>query len=769
MSFPKLYPANEAAKSNAFQTLGVGALGDAISCTVTEERNGEFELEMEYPVDGVHFKDLDVDMLIVAKTSDKTNEQIFRIYKIEKPINGIVTVSAEHISYMLNRVPCLPFTATTAQLGFEQIKMNLQWKANDKNFPTFPFSFWTDNTNEGTANIESPTMVRSCLGGTDGSLLDAFKGEFEFDNFTVKLWKDRGNDSNVYLRYGKNITDLTATDDISSVYTGILPYWKGNLTEVTGEDLDGNKTTESVETLVYLDDSTDGKMKWSEHRDSFAYPIVSIVDMSSDIEVEDDTSDSENPVYATADDVREQLVTLAASYVTDNKGWEPSNSIEVSFAQLWQTEEYKDVANLQRVGLCDTVHVIYPKLNIIEDMKVTKTVYNTLLERYDSMELGEATSSMISDVASSQNTVQQEIDDLANSTKTGLKQAEEHAAALINGKLSYLSGEKGGYVVLDRDSNGSVRQILIMNSKDKNKATNVWVWNQYGLAHMDSYGATTTNLALTMEGQIVADLITVGTLNDGAGNFSLNMQSGDLVMKNGLFKDGTIQITDSTITTTIDKNGIKTGYAWVDQLWSDVCNINRKRDGTGESTGLEVLKDLYVNVWGTTTGGVRMYCSSEANLTIIAAGGTAAKVWCESFAAFGYIYHDSKEYVGWITDSGSDRRIKEEITDLDVEESKTTIMALKPVSFRFMETDDLRFSTRQSHHGFIAQDVKEVIGDSDWAVWDIIDDEPVEDLQTVRKDELIADLVAVVQDQEKRINDLETRLAKLEELINGNN
>ena len=94
-------------------------------------------------------------------------------------------------------------------------------------------------------------------------------------------------------------------------------------------------------------------------------------------------------------------------------------------------------------------------------------------------------------------------------------------------------------------------------------------------------------------------------------------------------------------------------------------------------------------------------------------------------------------------------------------------MGLKPVSFRFVKSD-LRFDDRQSHHGFIAQDVKEVIGNSDWAVWDIVDNEPVEDLQTVRKDELIADLVKVVQDQEERIGDLEARLAKIEELVNGN-
>ena len=466
--------------------------------------------------------------------------------------------------------------------------------------------------------------------------------------------------------------------------------------------------------------------------------------------------------------MREQLVTLADSYVTDNKGWEPNNNIEVSFAQLWQTEEYKEVANLQRVNMCDTVHIIYTKLGIVEEMKVIKTVYNTLLERYDSMELGEAKSSMTSEMVNSQTSTRQDLDNLENYTKTGLKQAEEHAALMINGKLSYLSGEKGGYVVFDKDSNGSIRQIIVMNSQKKADATNVWVWNQYGFGHMSSYGASEVNLALTMEGEIVADMITVGTLGDGAGNFSLNMQTGDLVMQNGLFKDGVVKITGATfgtnIDTTIDGNGIRTGYIYPDQIWAaPTFYANRNGDGA-----LEVLRDLWINVYGTSTGAVRFYSSSEGTLTCIAANGGAASFWVDAVHVFAYVYHNNTEYVGWINDSGSDRRIKQEIKEIDAEESKRIIMGLKPVSFRFIKSD-LRFDDRQSHHGFIAQDVKEVIGDSDWAVWDIVDNEPVEDLQTVRKDELIADLVKVVQDQEKRINDLESRLAKLEELINGNN
>lgn len=508
MSVPRLYPANEAVKSNAFQSLGIGALGDAISCTVTEERNGEFELEMEYPVDGVRFKDLENDRLIMAKASERGNEQIFRIYKIEKPIDGKVTVNAEHISYLLNKATCLPFEATSANQAFEKIKENLIWQPDNANFPKFPFDFFTDNSTTGDIKIETPKAIRTVLGGEDQSILDVCKGEYEFDNFTVKLWKERGSDSNVYLRYGKNITDLTATDDISNVYTGIVPYWKGNLTRKTKDEED-NDTTESYETIVYID----GKVLWSDESKNFGYPMAVPVDMSSDIEVKDDTTDKDNPIYATEDDVRKLLQTQAESYLKNNKGWEPSNNIEVSFTQLWQTEEYKDFAALQRVGMCDKVHVIYPKLNITVQMEVTKTVFNVLLDRYDKMELGEPKSSMSSSVISNQVKADNDLKNLADKTQSDLKRAAQEATDMINGKINNLAGAHEAYVVFNRNAKGGINEILIMDNPDKTKAVNVWRWNGGGLGHSHSgYNGPFDDVAITQDGKINANYITTGVL-----------------------------------------------------------------------------------------------------------------------------------------------------------------------------------------------------------------------------------------------------------------
>lgn len=547
MSYPRLYKATEAASSNPFSTLGFGMLSDAISCVVTEERNGEFELEMEYPIGGLHYSELEEDRLLMCKANEKGNEQIFRIYKIENLIDGVATVYAEHISYLLNKAAMLPFECSGASAAFEQIKGNVLWQASNKNFPSFPFSFWTDNGKNGHINIETPTTVRSALGGTDGSVLDACGGEYEFDNFQVKLYTNRGSDKNVYLRYGKNITDLKGSDDISGVYTGILPYWKGSLQKVSYDD-DGNKQTESYDTIVYLDD----KVKWSDYTGSYGYPLANVVDFSSEIDSDvadvkgtDENGNETTTYYTTEADIRKELKTLADEYVTNNKGWEPASNIEVSFVNLWDTPEYEHFAALQRVYLCDTVHIVYPILNIDVSMEVITTEYNVLLDRYDKIELGEPKSSFTSSVVNSESDTTSKIDKTASQLKSDLAQEAERATNLINGTAAGLAndiitsfGGNGGYVVINPDTTtGYPKEILIMDKPDISTATHVWRWNQYGLGHSSNgYNGPYDDVAITYDGHINANAITTGiltaiTMQTATSGYRLRIEGGSSSIK----------------------------------------------------------------------------------------------------------------------------------------------------------------------------------------------------------------------------------------------
>lgn len=481
MSYPRYYDGTTGLQGN-----GVGVLRDCISCTVTEERNGAFELEMVYPITGQHYSSIKLRGLIKAKPNPYSVEQLFRVYEISRPINGQVTVYAQHISYDLSGVPVSPCTGDRASTALAALA---QAAAVD-----MPFTLWTDLNTAADFAVAEPSSLRRMLGGVEGSILDVYGGEYEWDNYTVKLHSHRGSDRGVTIRYGKNLVDLKQEESCAEVYTGVYPYVKN-----------------SDDTLLQLPE----KVVYAEG--NYDYKRILTLDLS------DKFDDEDNP--ATEAGLRE----AAKEYMSANSIGTPTVSLTVSFAQLEQTEEYKGMALLERVGLCDTVHVIFAKLGVTADAKCIKTAYNVLLGRYDSVELGDARSTLADTVANIGRDTQQSID----KTKSALEQAITRATQLITGNL-------GGYVVL-HSSTGSNQpdEILVMDTPDINTATRVWRWNLAGWG----YSATGYNgpfrLAATMDGAINADFITAGTMTadlirtgvlaspDGE-TFYLNMESGEL-------------------------------------------------------------------------------------------------------------------------------------------------------------------------------------------------------------------------------------------------
>lgn len=332
-----------------FATYGIGALSDTISCVVTEERNGLYELEMQYPTSGIHFSEIENSAIILAKPNESQNAQAFRIYQIESPINEVCTIRAEHISYQLNHIPVDCFSATGISDAFVKLK---QYSLTQN-----PFTFYTDKTSQSLFQNKLPKSARALLGGEAGSFLQKFKGEYLWDNWTVSLLNARGSDNGVILRYGKNITDFNKDENYSDTVTGICPYWTNEGTVLVGDITKVNTT--------------------------LPYDRIEVMDVSSDIELPDEGEGVVAPTKA--------QVTAAGAQELNNKSYigVPATNITISFVALWQTEEYKDIAPLERVGLCDTVTVIYEKYGVSKKEKVIKTVYDTLLERYNEIEIGD--------------------------------------------------------------------------------------------------------------------------------------------------------------------------------------------------------------------------------------------------------------------------------------------------------------------------------------------------------------------------------------------
>lgn len=325
----------------------IGTLADATSCTVTEQRNGEFELEMEYLPTGVLANKIKTGTVIMAKPAQQTNRQPFRVYRVEKTLTGTISVAAHHISYDLTKVYLKYFddqTGITAALA--AIKSNLIQQSGD----TTDWNFASDITNtKSVFKHPEPTTVRAALGGMEGSLLDTFGGEFEWDNLGVFLHKARGRDRGVYVRYAGNLLEFNRTEDFENAYTHVMVYWFNDET--------GAKTT------------------------SLSYPVHDLV--------AEDFTQSRTAVIDVTDQYESQpnratLNPVAQAYANKLTS-KPTVGLEVKFVDLNSTTEGGAEAIIK---LCDTIHVIDPVRDVDLKAKVIETRWNVLLDRYDDVTVG---------------------------------------------------------------------------------------------------------------------------------------------------------------------------------------------------------------------------------------------------------------------------------------------------------------------------------------------------------------------------------------------
>lgn len=337
-----LYSVGEwAGRRSYYLTLGEGKLTDCIRCETSEERNGEYELEMEYPMTGQHYDAIQPRAIIVTKANEETGLEPFRIYRISRPINGVVTVNARHLTYDLGGVPVGAFTATSAAAAVAGLISNA-------GIPT-PFNVTTDITSETDFNAYEPYSVRGWFGGREGSLLDVYGGEWLYDGYTCQLLNARGQDRGVTIKYGVNMIDFNQEEDLANLWTGVLPFWKDQQTGqvVTGHVLhaDGNFDFEKIQT----------------------------VDVSGDFQ--------EPPTM-------EQLTARGRQYMKENNIGVPEVNITVDWVK--QSED---------CTLCDTVRVVFEQIGVTATAKVVKAVYDTLNERYTQLQIGNVKPTVADNIA----------------------------------------------------------------------------------------------------------------------------------------------------------------------------------------------------------------------------------------------------------------------------------------------------------------------------------------------------------------------------------
>ena len=470
---PILFPST----ATEFNTHGLGVLTDAISCTVTEERNGAFELTMQYPDTGVHFDEITDRCIIYAIPSPYRAPQPFRIYRSTRPMDGIIMVYAQHITYDLSGVPLNPSTAVNAPDALSKLSLNA---AVDS-----PFTFWTDKSTVAPFAVSVPSSTRSVLGGSSGSILDVYGGEYEWDGFTVRLYGQRGYDNGVVISYGKNLTDIEQDRNIASVATGIYPYW-----------------TNTEGALVTCDP------KIVNAPGTYDFTRIVPVDFSGDFE--------EQPTP-------EQLQARAEQYVADNKIGIPKTSITASFVQLEQFSEYEDLALLEKCDLCDTVTIRYPQLGVEAKAEIVKIETDVLLERYNSVEIGDVRANIADTIAGQQQEINQ-------------KPSETYMRSAVLALTATILGASGGAArLLDTNNDGMPDTLYIADDPDPTKARKVWRFNYEGWgASENGYNGPFT-MGATLEDGFIANFIKTGTLDAELVNI-VNLIADHVVSRNGGFE-----------------------------------------------------------------------------------------------------------------------------------------------------------------------------------------------------------------------------------------
>lgn len=490
---PVLYKAN----ATDFSTYGIGTLTETTSCKVTEERNGAFECVLQYPSSGYLYKEIKKERIIKAKPNDTKSPQAFRIYKISTPINGLITVYAQHISYDLSDVAVMPFSeeGIAPQMAIEKVLANTT--------STHNFYFLTDYSEAKNFSVDKPKSVRACLGGEAGSLLSLWGGEFEWDNFLIRHHQGRGEHTDVVIEYGKNLTKLTHESDGSKIYTDLLPY--AVITDPTGEEEDVVVTL-TEQTLPIADTALVNKKTY-------------ILDMTDKFGDDEEITE-------------ESLRAKAKDYIDSHPLGIETTSITVSFEPLWKQPDYAAV--LERVSLCDTVTIRHSVLGITAKSKVIKTDYDVLAEKYNSITLGSSKANMMDRV--------EEQDEAIEKTNKAIDRFPLLMNSAIKSATEKITGQTGGYVVLNTHiGSGEPYELLILDSPDLADAVNVWRWNVGGLGFSSHGYNGPYETAITADGQIVADFITAGSLvaniikagvlSSQDGSSYWNLETGEVVLR----------------------------------------------------------------------------------------------------------------------------------------------------------------------------------------------------------------------------------------------
>ena len=361
---PILFNKNE----QSFDTYGLGEL-NVTKGTVTRERNGNYTLYAEIPVNDPMVAILEKEMKLKADAGLRTKNQTFEISRIVKDSSNIVKIYGQHISHKLEYMVLRNATVFNGS-AFSALSI---WRG--ALIGDLRFDVWSDiqTTGKGVFDISKMENARQALGGVEGSILDIYGGEYEFDNMIVRLHKQLGRTAPTVLEYGRNILSAELDETIESAYTSVLPFATYTPDKPEGDTSDNQPDPVTV-TLPenYVD---------SKYKALYAHRRIKVVDFSSEF-----STDGKKKNLPTPDKLRK----IANDYMERNAIGKPKINIKIEYADLAKTLDYADNGWIEEVELCDIVPVYYPQIGLTDEtLKVSTITYDFVNERNESVEFGD--------------------------------------------------------------------------------------------------------------------------------------------------------------------------------------------------------------------------------------------------------------------------------------------------------------------------------------------------------------------------------------------
>lgn len=550
---PILFSPDEPLYNHDRSTLsnGLGRLKDCLECYADSGINDEETLTFVYPMTGELFPLLQDRSIVVAYNSRLKKLQPYRIYEYDQPIDGLVTFYAEHISYDLLGIPVYPYTAVDVGTALAKLKSHSAIEN--------PFNFSTDKTTAVAFQRKFPTNARQLLSGVEGSILDTYRGEYEFDWYDVILHNRRGSDRGFRITYGKNMTDYEQERNCSDCYTGAIGYYYSQEEDIS----------------IYTDVVSAG--------DNYNYQKIATIDLSDQFQ--------ETPT-------QEELLAVLQNRMASSSFGVPKVSWKLKFVDLSQASGLVDQDLFTTVDLGDTVHVRFEKMGVTATARVNHTRWNVLLDRYEEIDLGSIRSSITDTILSQDEALSQTIDAV---------QVESIAARITSSLTKILFGLDGGVIrFLDTNEDGELDTLYIADDPNPETAIKVWRFNYLGFAASKNGYNGPFEFGATLDDGLLANFVTAaklvaGTIQSADGTtFYLNLDEGILQMGNYYSKDETdaeigrfVRIQDGKIYIGLEGNNIQLvesndKVAFVDKgTNTEVAYISNDRFYTPNLTVLE--------------------------------------------------------------------------------------------------------------------------------------------------------------------------------------